>query len=282
MVYIVGASRLGKRIKRVVGGTLLSRHGGDIRVNYVREDFKIVLKKAKTVVFAAGNVSSNARELKKEHIEPIEELVDAISSSTKLIYASSISVYGKKIENIDDNSAINPDTPYARAKARAEEIALNHKKTVSMRLGVLYGEEYGQYMKMISAISSGYALIPGNGNGNIPFTHVGDVASFVKGLLKTDAYGAMNVAGKGCSLLQAIGTVERLLEKKAYHIHVPVAVGKLCDIVGCMFNSEVVASLSSNRKVESKKAEALGFKDRKIEEGIAEMVSCWKERRNRV
>ena len=70
-----------------------------------------------------------------------------------------------------------------------------------------------------------------------------------------------------------------ILGKRPAYIHLPPAIGKLCDILGCGFNSEAMLSISSDRRIVSKKAEGLGFKDVPIEEGILKVVEAYRGER---
>ena len=280
MIYIVGKSRLGMRIAEELRAhnlpfALVSRSTG---AEYTREWFKRNLKDAEAVVFSAGRVSSSPSELRREHIVPLEEL--AASVSCRIILASSISVYGKKARLIDDDSSTNPDTPYAKAKLEQEEV-LEGKPAAMLRLGVLYGEEYPAYTKMLSMIEKGLAFVVGNGSNNIPFTYVGSAASFFRLAIKKRISGPINVAGRGCTQLMAVETAARLMGKKPTYIRLPVSLAMLLSkLFGRPFSSpEEVLSISSDRVVLSRRAEAYGFKDVPIEEGIKRLVEHHLRRR---
>ncbi|MEM4295545.1 MAG: NAD(P)-dependent oxidoreductase, partial [Candidatus Anstonellales archaeon] len=197
MIAIIGKSILGQEIYNylpVKNKIIISRSDG---IQYIREDFVKKLKTAKAIIWAAG--SYNAKDMQREHIKPIEELVSALKRQQKLIYTSSISVYGKSIKReIDENIEINPDTKYAMAKAKAEQIAKEHENTIIFRLGVLYSHKYKAYSTIFKLISLGICPYFGNGQNNVPFTYIKDVLPCYKNALSLQGNDIYNVSGKGC------------------------------------------------------------------------------------
>lgn len=96
------------------------------------------------VINCTGQISypfSNCYEL---NTKGIRNIVDAINKSenTKLIHISTVAVYGSA-ETANENSTLNPETPYAVAKACAEFVIkdLSHDKYCIIRIPNLYGKQ---------------------------------------------------------------------------------------------------------------------------------------------
>lgn len=280
MIAIIGKSILGQEIYDFLkwhnmNTTIISKSQG---IEYIREDFSKHLKNAKCIIWTAG--SYKAKNMEAEHVKPMNELVNALKKHQKLIYTSSISVYGKPKEKlfIEESTDINPDTPYAKAKAKAEEIAKGHKNTLILRLGVLYSYKYKAYSSIFKLISIGICPYFGKLKNHIPFTYIKDVLPCYKKAINGKAYDEIyNLAGKGCEQINAIQIASKAIGKKPFLISVPSCFGVFCDIFGCFLNTEVVRSLSSDRVVNNKRAvKYLGFKETPIKKGINKEVAQWK------
>ena len=125
------------------------------------------------------------------------ELVYAIEESdvSKLIYVSSVSVYGASDEEVDVDSPINPKTFYGISKMRGEEHVqrlFNKIQTYILRCGNVYG--YSKSMRfdavinkfMFDANFKGRIQIRGNGNQHRSFIHIDKVSSALSNLLDGD------------------------------------------------------------------------------------------------
>ena len=279
MDYIIGASRLGKAIKKVIpDAKILSRSKG---LRYTIEDLKPVLKDASVVFLVAGSV--NAKNLVKEHVDTAKAVVKAMPKNAWLIYASSISVYGKGVIRAEENTAINPDTLYAKAKALSEKEIAKHKKHIILRIGTMYGIEYASYIKMLKLIDKGKAFIIGSGNNSLPLTYIQDVAQTFK-LIKSKLIakhsinvGIYNIAGSGIQQEKLIDYTAHLLGKSVHKLHIPIFLarfmGFVCDTLSCFLNTEAILSLSSDRHISSKKAKHIGiYNETPINKGIKEVV----------
>lgn len=102
-----------------------------------------------------------------QHVCEFAEKIEA----NRVLFTSSISVYGPTGGPTDETSPIKPSTPYGGSKFPAELIherwqaASSDRKLVIVRPGVLYGPgDPGNIMRMIKAIAGGYFVFPGSPN----------------------------------------------------------------------------------------------------------------------
>ena len=112
---------------------------------------------------------------------------------TRFIYPSSCSVYGASDEIVDEGSAFNPVSLYAKAKIAAEQEVLaletsNFKPTV-FRLATVYGmsprPRFDLIVNRLAAMATRDHRIQINGGGQWrPFVHVADVARMMESALR--------------------------------------------------------------------------------------------------
>ena len=103
----------------------------------------------------------------------------------RFIYASSCSVYGADDELLDERSALNPVSIYARAKRDAESILLELDDSdfhpTILRFGTVYGLSPRQRFDLVINLLAAKAVVDGEigifgGEQWRPFVHVSDVA----------------------------------------------------------------------------------------------------------
>ena len=125
------------------------------------------------------------------------ELVYALEESPvkKLIYASSVSVYGSSSNTVDVDSPVNPATFYGISKARGEEHVqrlFTKIPTYILRLGNVYG--YSKSMRfdavinrfMFDAHFHRRITINGTGEQNRSFIHVDKTANLLANIGMSD------------------------------------------------------------------------------------------------
>ncbi len=283
-VYITGAnSRLGYYVMKYVKGKGLGRRKSsyvDIVTSYEEEELKKLLKDADVVIHLAGKVFGSYKELLRSNVLLTEKIVNAIPKKTKLIFASSISVYGKSIKEGDENSPLNPDTDYAKTKAMAEEIVKEHKNYVILRIGTLYGEKYELYFKVFDLLRKG--RMPLIGNNRVPFTYAGDVGKAFKNSISKK--GVYVVSSQGYPVDYVIKISAKLLEVKEPRFRIPKTCLRFASFLNKFLklsdflNEEVVLSLTSDRTFNPKKAmKELKFRITPIKDGVKRMVEIYKK-----
>ncbi len=257
---------------------------GGIRTDYSYEELRYILKDADVVFHLAGKIHGTKKELEKANVELTENIVNAIPDNAKLIVSSSISVYGKNIRGVaNEETPLNPDTPYAVSKAKQEEVVEGHRNRVILRIATLYGENFLEYFKLFKMIEKGKHIIVGEGKNKLPLTYVKDVAKAMKNSIKAKD-NLYVLSSKSIEQEKAMKKAAILLGKefkpKRLSLRTALLLAKANGILNfsSVFKEEFVLSLASHREFSSLKAEKeLGFKAISPEKGIRLMIEKYKE-----
>ena len=210
-IYIIGATgNIGSRVynrlvKEGVDIVPLVRKKSGLKNEIVCEfsstALQNALRDARIVINTAGSVRTyDKNELEEANVELVKKIVGAVPKKAKIIHASSISVYGKKVlqKPVVETTPINPDSDYAISKYNAEKILAAHPNTVILRIGTVYSPSE-DYARVLEQIKKGKMYIIGDGKNIIPFVHIEDVANAFYLALKARA-GVYNIVGERISL----------------------------------------------------------------------------------
>ncbi len=132
-------------------------------INLANEE--IPFKKADVIIhLAAKTNAAQSAKFKKEffsnNFQSTKNVVNyCINNNTKLIFASTTSVYGPQKNTVDENCGIkdlNPQSPYAKVKLKEENYIKNQLSKIRnsfliLRLGTVYG--YSQGMRFHTAVN---------------------------------------------------------------------------------------------------------------------------------
>lgn len=295
MNFLLGASgKIGAAILEVLGDCIplvRSPKGlkNEVVTDFSQDSLNSILKDAKFVFHFAGSVDIlDEKKMRESNVALTQKVVDALPSECKLIYASSIAVYGKKIApNTDENAPLNPKSAYETTKFEGEKIALTHKKSVIFRIGTVYGPNFPDYFKILSLVEKGKMRLIGKGDNSVPFVHVDDVAQAAKAALSPKAQGIYLIVGDSITQKDAFSLVCSLLgvsPPKSISPTLAFAVARLGAIKYKLLGkkpfltTEHVAILCYDRSFDCSKAKKeLGFKPRSPKQGLGEMVSLYKK-----
>ena len=246
------------------------------------------------------------------HSAPIEALLDANYRGTanlleackakayrlkRFIYISSISVYGKEIEELPANERTepNPTDNYGKSKLMAEQVVMQYSgrmPTVILRPAVVYGRGFNEaYLQVLGALESGKMPIIDGGRNVIPFVHVLDVVQAM--LLAVDeekAVGNAYVISGGENLTQ-----KQIFEIACRKLGVPpprngtsrwmlnLKLGLANFVAKFVGNKPAVTGeyldvIATDRSFDISKArKELGYSPKiRLEEGIGEMVEYYR------
>jgi nucleoside-diphosphate-sugar epimerase len=294
--YITGASgRLGRLVMEKVDATAIVRRksgiGGEIVCDFEGSGLKDILDDADRIIHLAGSRDFLDIEKAREgNVKLTERILDAMPPGAKIIYSSSISVYGKKMAEIpaDELTPPRPDTAYAKSKIEAEE-AIRKSGILHniLRIGPVYGPGFEEYFKVLGMIEKGKMKIIGDGKNRIPFVHGEDVSLAIQSSLDSGG-GTYVITGKSMSQEEVFEVAANALGAPVPTRHVPLILAKAYSQIELFrkehsdyvpkFIPEDIAVLSSDRAFDCKKArQELGFKARPLKSGIEEMVRTYRQ-----
>jgi nucleoside-diphosphate-sugar epimerase len=166
--------------------TLRNTITGDVVVNLAavhRDDIRDKTEYQRTNVNGAENVA----------------LVCTEKGIDKIVFTSTVAVYGFAEPGTDESGAINPFNEYGRTKFEAEERlrawhVTGDKSLIIVRPTVIFGEgNRGNVFNLLNQIATGKFLMVGNGKNKKSMAYIGNMVAFLETCLATDQrYGVYN------------------------------------------------------------------------------------------
>lgn len=206
---------------------------GNIIVNLAavhRDDIRDLSEYKKTNVDGAINISS----------------VCIQKDINKIIFTSSVAVYGFSEPGTSEDGAINPFNEYGRTKYAAEkEFLAWHEKSnnslIIIRPTVIFGEgNRGNVYNLLNQIASGKFLMIGNGNNKKSMAYVENVVAFIIACIDTDKkYGLYNyVDTPDLTMNQLVKHVRyKLINKNNVGFKLPLWAGMLIGYIADMISN---------------------------------------------
>lgn len=166
--------------------TLRNTITGDVVVNLAavhRDDIRDKTEYQRTNVGGAENVA----------------LVCEEKGVDKIVFTSTVAVYGFAEPGTDESGAINPFNDYGRTKFQAEEklrkwYAKGENSLIIVRPTVIFGEgNRGNVFNLLNQIASGKFLMVGKGENKKSMAYIGNMVAFLETCVATDQkYGVYN------------------------------------------------------------------------------------------
>jgi len=117
----------------------------------------------------------------------------------KIIFTSSVAVYGFAEPNTDESGSIKPFNEYGRTKYEAEQKLqawrfANNNNLIIVRPTVIFGEgNRGNVFNLLNQIASGKFLMVGNGKNKKSMAYIGNVVAFLDACVENnEKYGNYN------------------------------------------------------------------------------------------
>ena len=155
----------------------------------------------------------------------------------RLIFFSSVAVYGLNKDNPNEESPKDPFNHYGKSKWEAEKVLQEWYKTHKdwnidiIRPTVIFGERNrGNVYNLLKQISSGKFLMVGNGRNVKSMAYVGNVVAFVKYMIDnvSEEYNVFNYIDKpDVNMNDLVNNVEHVLGKHIPSTHFPYWLGML-------------------------------------------------------
>lgn len=298
-VYITGANgRVGRAVLRLLPDAIpLVRKESGLKNERVvdffcSDELKKTLRDADVVIHIAGSVKTyDKNELWKSNYELTKRIVDSLPPNARVVFASTISVYGKKPQEnpADERTSVKPDSEYAKSKYEAEKLVAAHNNHVILRIGTVYGPEFDDYFYVLDMLAKGKMKMIGDGNNRIPFVHVDDVAkAFVAAVSEGNGVYIIGGEPKTQRMIYEIASKELGITPPDKNVPFMFAdLAALLNEIKAGFSGkkpkitrEHIAILGSDRNFDCSLARReLGFAPRSIEMGIAEMADLYKKRK---
>ena len=182
----------------------------------------------------AGQTSSKLSEVNKKNdyinnvvtTEKIANYAEKIKVK-KIIFSSSMTVYGKYAENVDEENVVRPQSNYAKNKLKSEKILLKLKKKnidiVITRLFNVYGpgqDFFNMNQGMISiylaqAIKNKFIKVTGSLKRYRDFIYIDDLVNAFVLLIKFNSTEIFNIgSGKKTTVLEILRIILKKLKLK--------------------------------------------------------------------
>ncbi len=212
---------------------------GDVRI---QEEMNEKLKNTDVVVLLAA--------LHRDDVSPVSLYYDTNVGGMKvvlnamkkngikrLIFFSSVAVYGLNKKNPDEKHIADPFNHYGKSKWQAEQEVQKWYDSHPdwnidiIRPTVIFGERNrGNVYNLLKQISSGKFLMVGKGNNVKSMCYVGNIVAFVKYMIDnvTTGYNVFNYIDKpDMTMNELVPLVSKVLDKRIPTTHFPYWMGML-------------------------------------------------------
>lgn len=226
----------------------------------------------------------------KNTLEVMEE-----NGVKRIIFTSSVAIYGLNKPNPDENTTADPFNDYGRSKWQAEEVLQEWYKLHGdwniniLRPTVIFGEgNRGNVFNLLNQIASGRFMMIGKGNNQKSMSYIGNIVAFIDFLIKErpTGYHVYNYVDKpDFTTNDLVYHTGEILNKKIPTVRIPYWFGMLggygFDLLA--FISKKKLNISSTRvkkfcavtQYDSTKAMQSGFvPPYTLEEGLKRMLEA--------
>ena len=179
----------------------------------------------------------------------------------KIVFTSSVAVYGFAQPGTDEEGSINPFNEYGRTKYAAEEElrrwhSIGGKSLIIVRPTVIFGEgNRGNVFNLLNQIASGKFLMIGQGQNKKSMAYIGNVVAFLQRCIESKVdYGLYNyVDTPDMTMNELVIEVRSLLKgKNNVGIRLPywfgIVIGHAADIVSMLIRRKISVSLIRVKK----------------------------------
>lgn len=197
----------------------------------------------------------------------------------RLVFFSSVAVYGLDKDNPDEDFAPDPFNHYGKSKWQAEQVLQSWFVTHSdwnidiVRPTVIFGERNrGNVYNLLRQISSGKFLMVGKGDNVKSMSYVGNIVAFVKFMIENvrEGYNVFNYVDKpDMTMNELVPHVGQVLGKHIPAVHFPYWLGmlggKCFDLLAFITRKKLAISsvrvkkFCATTQFDASKAKSVGF-----------------------
>ncbi len=215
--------------KNIDGYNTLLHNNWTFTKDEIKENINTVIHLASFCPKVRADINNIKENIKT--ITTLEYLLKNLPNlPKKIVYISTISVYGHKLinysERIDEKTQTSPDFLYGHAKLMSEEILKefcknNHIKLCLLRLGVSYGENddlrRGTIPTIVKSILKNEELtVYNNGEELRHFVHTDDISRMILEASLNETSQLINIVDNSAiKISELIHIVEKIYNKKA-------------------------------------------------------------------
>ena len=212
-----------------------------------------VIQKYETIINCTGQITKPINLSLLQNTDGISNIVKSVKKHDKrLIHISSVAVYGEA-EYVDEESPLNPQTPYGSFKYFSEYIVKNTLEKYSiLRVSNLFGkhQEKGIVNYLTKSYLNNTPNVHFNNDGSLKryYLHIKDLSSTISEILEKNINGTYNIIGKEClSIKELVHMFEEILEYKYY---VEYSKDSAIENIDTIDNSKIKSITDSTYKVD--------------------------------
>lgn len=152
-----------------------------------------ITKDIDTVIHLAGTISySDANLVYKTNLEGTRNLLSFCSNVDKFIFSSSVSVFSRIKEPVNEETPCNPRDDYGKSKLETEELIIDSGlPAIILRIAPVYGTGSPWWIKILGYMSKGYPAPKTENSTQI--IHLSDVANAINLSLNKKAKGGVYI-----------------------------------------------------------------------------------------
>ena len=244
---IGGAGFVGSRLKTILSGysvldKVLTDEKGYLDITKP-QTVKGNIDQSDSIILLAAEHRDDVSPITKYYdtnVQGTQNLLDEMDrvGCKKLIFTSSVAVYGLNKVNPDEKHPVDPFNHYGKSKWEAERVIEawydkdpKGKSVTIIRPTVIFGEKNrGNVYNLLKQIASGKFLMIGKGQNRKSMAYVGNVVAFIKHRLELseEGYHVFNYIDKpDLTMTSLLGVIEKSLDKKIPSVRIPIWLGYL-------------------------------------------------------
>lgn len=219
-------------------------------------------------------------EYKNTNVYGTENVVEVCKEKgiTKIVFTSSVAVYGFAESGTDERGVISPFNEYGQTKFEAEEKlrrwnTSGENSLIIIRPTVIFGEgNRGNVFNLLNQIAANKFFMVGAGENKKSMAYIGNIVAFIESCIATNQrYGVYNYVDSPDLTMNELVTFarEKLLGKTNTGMRVPywlaIMAGYAADIITALsgkkliVNSIRVKKFAANSEFSSSKMKLEGF-----------------------
>jgi UDP-glucose 4-epimerase len=196
----------------------------NINKNITLKNLNLFKEKFDFIIHCAGGGIglSNFEDYKKNFLptKNVLEYIRKYSTKTKLIFLSSLSVYGNKKKKLSEEDTLDPLSTYAKNKIKSEKLCklYSNKYNISiliLRVGPVYGIGLRKrfFFDACTKITNNNNIFMGTGNESRDYLYIDDFTNLIKKILsrKMQKFDIVNV---GSGIQFKIVDIIKFIKKK--------------------------------------------------------------------